>query len=45
MPGSQIRQFLLWPLQSIAGRLRYPALILFVLVLLGQSTGLVAVPG
>jgi hypothetical protein len=45
MPGSQIRQFLLWPLQGIAGRLRYPALILFVLVLLGQSTGLVAVPG
>ena len=45
MLGSLIRNFLLWPLSSLVGSLLYPALILFVLVLLGQSTGLVASPG
>jgi hypothetical protein len=42
---SLIRHLLPWSLNSVAGSLRYPALILFVLVLLGQSTGLVAPPG
>lgn len=45
MLGSPIRNLLLWSLNSLPGSLRYPALILFVLVLLGQSTGLVAPPG
>ena len=45
MLGSLIRGLLLWPLNSFVGSLRYPALILFLLVLLGQSTGLVAPPG
>ena len=40
-----IRHLLPWSLNSLAGSLRYPALILFVLVLLGQSTGLIAPPG
>jgi hypothetical protein len=43
--GSLIRNLLLWPLNSFVGSLLYPALILFVLVLLGKSTGLVAPPG
>ena len=42
---SLIRTLLLWPLNGFFGGLLYPALILFVLVLLGQSTGLVAPPG
>jgi len=45
MLGSLIRHLPLWSLNSLAGSLRYPALVLFVLVLLGQSTGLVALPG
>lgn len=45
MLGSLIRSSLLWPLNGLVGSLCYPALILFVLVLLGQSTGLVASPG
>jgi hypothetical protein len=44
--GSVIRSLLLWPLNKFfVGSLIYPALILFVLVLVGQSTGLVASPG
>ena len=45
MLGSLIRNLLLWPLNSFVGSLFYPALILFVRVLLGKSTGLVAPPG
>jgi hypothetical protein len=44
--GSIVRNLLLWPLDKFfVGSLIYPALILFVLVLVGQSTGLVASPG
>jgi hypothetical protein len=44
--GRVIRKLLLWPLDKFfLGSLIYPALILFVLVLAGQSTGLVASPG
>jgi hypothetical protein len=44
--GGIIRNLLLWLLtKSLVGSLIYPALILFVLVLVGQSTGLVASPG
>jgi hypothetical protein len=43
---SLIRNLLVWPLDKFfVGSLVYPALILFVLVLVGQSTGLVASPG
>ena len=45
MLGSLIRSLLLWPLNGLVGSLLYPALILCLLVLLGQSTGLVAPPG
>jgi hypothetical protein len=41
---SLMRHLLPWSLNSLAGSLGYPALILFVLVLLGQSTGLIASP-
>jgi hypothetical protein len=43
---SIVRNLPLWPLDKLfVGSLIYPALILFVLVLVGQSTGLVASPG
>jgi hypothetical protein len=42
---SLIRHLLLWPLNSLVASLLYPALVLLVLVLVGQSTGLVAPPG
>jgi hypothetical protein len=42
---SLIRHLLRWSLNSLAGSLRFPALILFLLVLLGRSTGLIAPPG
>lgn len=46
MIGSIVRNLLLLPLDKFfVGSLIYPALILFVLVLVGQSTGLVASPG
>jgi hypothetical protein len=43
--GSLVRNLLLLPLNSFIENLSYPALLLFVLVLLGHSTGLVAPPG
>jgi hypothetical protein len=44
--GSVVRNLLLRPLNKFfLGSLIYPALILFVLVLAGQSAGLVASPG
>jgi hypothetical protein len=44
--SSVVRKLLLLPLSKFfVGSLIYPALILFVLVLVGQSTGLVASPG
>jgi hypothetical protein len=45
MLGSLIRSLLLWPLNGLVASLLYPGLILFLLVLLGQSTGLVTPPG
>ena len=45
MLGSLMRNLLLLPLNSFIENLSYPALLLFVLVLLGHSTGLVAPPG
>ena len=45
MLGSFVRNLLLSPLNGFMGSLLYPALILFALVLLGQSAGLVAPPG
>jgi hypothetical protein len=44
MLGSLVRNLLLLPLNSLVENLSYPALILFVLVLLGQATGLIAPP-
>jgi hypothetical protein len=43
--GSLVRNLLLLPLNSLLENLSYPALLLFVLVLLGHSTGLIAPPG
>jgi hypothetical protein len=43
--GSLIRYLMVCSLNSFVGSLLYPALILFMLVLVGQSTGLVAAPG
>ena len=43
--GSLVRNLLLLPLNSFIENLSYPALLLFVLVLLGHSTGLIAPPG
>jgi hypothetical protein len=43
--GSLVRTLLLLPLNSLIENLSYPALLLFVLVLLGHSTGLIAPPG
>jgi hypothetical protein len=42
--GSLVRNLLLLPLNSLIENLSYPALLLFVLVLLGHSTGLIAPP-
>jgi hypothetical protein len=43
--GSLVRNLLLVPLNSLIENLSYPALLLFVLVLLGHSAGLIAPPG
>ena len=45
MLGSLVRNLLQLPLNSFIENLSYPALLLFVLVLLGHSTGLIAPPG
>jgi hypothetical protein len=43
--GSLVRNLLLVPLNSLIENLSYPALLLFVLVLLDHSAGLIASPG
>jgi hypothetical protein len=45
MLGGLVRNLLLLPLNSLVETLSYPALMLCVLVLLGQATGLIAPPG